>query len=47
MISAMGADEDTGQAADPVFVAYLRAKAAADKDMPARGLNPTIVRPGY
>jgi uncharacterized protein YbjT (DUF2867 family) len=48
MISAMGADtraEDGG--GDPVFAAYLRAKAAADDDVRARaGLSTTIVRPG-
>ena len=48
MISAMGADaeapEDIG---DPVFVAYLRAKGAADKDIRERqALASTIVRPG-
>ena len=48
MISAMGADDRTrGGAADPVFAAYLRAKAAADEAVRARtALNPTIVRPG-
>ena len=48
MISAMGADDPTrGGAADPVFAAYLRAKAAADEAVRARtALNPTIVRPG-
>ena len=48
MISAMGADDPTQDgAADPVFAAYLRAKAAADKAVRARtALNPTIVRPG-
>lgn len=49
MISAMGADvaapDDAG---DPVFVAYLRAKGAADDDILARSaLNSTIVRPGH
>jgi uncharacterized protein YbjT (DUF2867 family) len=48
MISAMGADDPTQDgAADLVFAAYLRAKAAADKAIRARtALNPTIVRPG-
>ena len=32
---------------DPVFAAYLRAKAAADEDVAARAeLATTIVRPG-
>ena len=48
MIYAMGADDPTQDgAADLVFAAYLRAKAAADKAIRARtALNPTIVRPG-
>ena len=48
MISAMGADERTQDGeADPVFAAYLRAKAAADEAVRARtALDPTIVRPG-
>ncbi len=48
MVSAMGADrrsEDEGS--DPVFAAYLRAKAAADEAVLARsGLDATVVRPG-
>ncbi|MGE2723593.1 NAD(P)H-binding protein [Mycolicibacterium pulveris] len=48
MISAMGADaEAPDEVGDPVFVAYLRAKGAADDDVRARaGLDATIVRPG-
>lgn len=48
MISAMGADDRTQDGeADPVFAAYLRAKAAADEAVRARtALDPTIVRPG-
>ena len=48
MISAMGADpEAPDSTGDPVFVAYLRAKGAADNDIRAReGLDATIVRPG-
>lgn len=48
MISAMGADvEAPDEAGDPVFVAYLRAKGAADDDVRARArLDATIVRPG-
>lgn len=46
MISAMGADAHA-DASDPVFAAYLRAKAAADDAVAARGeLATTIVRPG-
>jgi uncharacterized protein YbjT (DUF2867 family) len=48
MISSMGADaEAPDDAGDPVFVAYLRAKGAADDNVRARaGLRTTIVRPG-
>ena len=48
MISSMGADAGTpDDAADEVFVAYLRAKGAADDDIRSRaGLSATIVRPG-
>lgn len=48
MISAMGADTHADDSAsDPVFAAYLRAKAAADEAVLARGdLDTTIVRPG-
>ena len=46
MVSAMGADEPTA-GDDPVFTAYLAAKAAADDAVRERsGLNTTIVRPG-
>jgi uncharacterized protein YbjT (DUF2867 family) len=49
MVSAMGADKVAADAAsDPVFAAYLRAKAAADEAVQARtGLDATIVRPGH
>ncbi|WP_101952085.1 SDR family oxidoreductase [Mycobacterium sp. 3519A] len=48
MISSMGADaEAPDDVGDPVFVAYLRAKGAADDDIRARtALDSTIVRPG-
>ncbi|MBS1691823.1 MAG: NAD(P)H-binding protein [Actinobacteria bacterium] len=48
MVSSMGADaEAPDEVGDPVFVAYLRAKGAADDDIRARGgLDATIVRPG-
>lgn len=48
MISSMSADaEAPDDAGDPVFVAYLRAKGAADDDIRARsGLDATVVRPG-
>ncbi|MBN9636329.1 MAG: NAD(P)H-binding protein [Actinobacteria bacterium] len=48
MVSAISADDrslDTGY--DPVFLAYIRAKAEADADVRGRsGLATTIVRPG-
>jgi uncharacterized protein YbjT (DUF2867 family) len=49
MISAIGADaEAPDEAGDPVFVAYLRAKGAADDNVRARrDLDSTIVRPGH
>ncbi|KWX60232.1 NAD(P)H-binding protein [Mycobacterium sp. NAZ190054] len=48
MISSMGADADAADdAGDDVFVAYLRAKGAADDAVRARAeLRTTIVRPG-
>ncbi len=48
MISSMGAKVDASDdAGDPVFVAYLRAKGAADDNVRARkALQSTIVRPG-
>lgn len=53
MVSAMGADrrsddsETDDGGGDPVFAAYLRAKAAADEAVLAKdGLDATVVRPG-
>jgi uncharacterized protein YbjT (DUF2867 family) len=48
MVSSMGADAEAPEdAGDPVFVAYLRAKGAADDDIRGRkALDVTIVRPG-
>ncbi len=48
MISAMGADvEAPDDIGDPVFVAYLRAKGAADDAIRTRdALDATVVRPG-
>jgi uncharacterized protein YbjT (DUF2867 family) len=49
MISSMGADAQAAHdAGNPVFVAYLRAKGAADDNVRARtALDSTIVRPGH
>lgn len=45
MVSAMGAADPTAEGGD-VFGEYLRAKAKADEDLAASGLEYTIVRPG-
>jgi uncharacterized protein YbjT (DUF2867 family) len=49
MVSSLGADaEAPDDVGNPVFVAYLRAKGAADDNLRARkALNSTIVRPGH
>ena len=49
MVSAIGADvEAPDDIGDPVFVAYLRAKGAADDAIRVReGLDATVVRPGH
>jgi len=49
MVSSIGADaEAPDDVGDPVFVAYLRAKGAADDNVRARtALDSTIVRPGH
>lgn len=48
MVSAMGADRRAdGEGSDPVFAAYLRAKAEADEHVAGLdALQTTIVRPG-
>ena len=45
MVSAIGAGSPPEEGGD-VFGEYLRAKAAADRDLAASGLDHTIVRPG-
>jgi uncharacterized protein YbjT (DUF2867 family) len=48
VISAMGADRDPPEGTEPVFAAYLRAKAAADANVQSRDtLDWTILRPGH
>lgn len=49
MVSAIGADvEAPDDIGDPVFVAYLRAKGAADDAIRVReALDVTVVRPGH
>ena len=47
VISAIAADRDPPEGADPVFAAYLHAKTAADADIRSRTqLDSTILRPG-
>ncbi|MFI9788312.1 NAD(P)H-binding protein [Kitasatospora sp. NPDC051984] len=47
VVSSMGADREPAAGTDPVFAAYLRAKAAADDDVRSRpGLDWTVLRPG-
>ena len=46
MVSAIRADEEPPPRVDPAYGAYLRAKAAADKDLRSRDLDWTILRPG-
>jgi uncharacterized protein YbjT (DUF2867 family) len=45
MVSSIGADNPPQEGGD-VFGEYLRAKAAADRDLAAAGLGHTILRPG-
>jgi uncharacterized protein YbjT (DUF2867 family) len=45
-ISGMGLDRADDPNMDEVFAAYLRAKDAAERDLRARDLDWTIVRPG-
>jgi nucleoside-diphosphate-sugar epimerase len=50
LVSSMGVetvrDGATGEGVDEVFVAYLRAKLAAEDDLCARDLDWTVLRPG-
>ncbi|MEV6815075.1 NAD(P)H-binding protein [Micromonospora sp. NPDC051296] len=45
-ISSIGVDRDPPAGTDPVFVAYLRAKKAAEDDLTRRDLDWTVLRPG-
>ncbi len=45
-VSSIGLDRVDDPDMDEVFGAYLRAKAAADDDLMARGLEWTVLRPG-
>jgi uncharacterized protein YbjT (DUF2867 family) len=46
LVSSMGADRTDQPGTDPVFAAYLRAKAASESDLRGRDLDVTILRPG-
>jgi uncharacterized protein YbjT (DUF2867 family) len=46
LVSSMGVDRADLPDTDPVFAAYLRAKAASEEDLRRRDLDWTILRPG-
>lgn len=46
LVSSMGVDDPGRPGVDPVFAAYLRAKAAAEDDLRRRDLDWTVLRPG-
>lgn len=46
LVGSMGVDREPAPSVDPVFAAYLRAKAAAERDLRARDLSWMILRPG-
>jgi uncharacterized protein YbjT (DUF2867 family) len=46
LVSSMGVDRADRPDTDPVFAAYLRAKAASEEDLRRRDLDWTILRPG-
>ncbi|MGW0504908.1 SDR family oxidoreductase [Micromonospora sp. NPDC003241] len=46
LVSSMGVDRDPPPGTDEVFVAYLRAKKAAEDDLTRRDLDWTVLRPG-
>ncbi|KXK58222.1 NAD-dependent dehydratase [Micromonospora rosaria] len=46
LVSSMGVDRDPAAGTDDVFVAYLRAKKAAEDDLTGRDLDWTVLRPG-
>jgi uncharacterized protein YbjT (DUF2867 family) len=47
LVSSMGADRADAPGTEPVFAAYLRAKAASEDDLRGRDLDWTILRPGH
>jgi uncharacterized protein YbjT (DUF2867 family) len=46
LVSSMGVDRADQPDTEPVFAAYLRAKAASEEDLRRRDLDWTILRPG-
>ncbi|NMR21236.1 SDR family oxidoreductase [Cellulomonas fimi] len=46
LVSSMGVGAEPPPGTDPVFVAYLAAKTAAEEDLRERDLDWTILRPG-
>ncbi|MEU8300560.1 SDR family oxidoreductase [Micromonospora sp. NPDC048909] len=46
LVSSMGVERDPAPGTDEVFVAYLRAKKAAEDDVTSRDLDWTVLRPG-
>jgi uncharacterized protein YbjT (DUF2867 family) len=46
LVSSVGAGSEPPAGTDPTFVAYLRAKTAAEEDLRGRDLDWTILRPG-
>jgi uncharacterized protein YbjT (DUF2867 family) len=46
LVSSMGVGAEPPTGTDPVFVAYLDAKTAAEEDLRRRDLDWTILRPG-
>jgi uncharacterized protein YbjT (DUF2867 family) len=46
LVGSIGVDREPSPSVDPVFAAYLRAKAASERDLRARDLDWTILRPG-
>jgi uncharacterized protein YbjT (DUF2867 family) len=46
LVGSMGVDRANRPDTDPVFAAYLRAKAASEEDLRSRDLHWTVLRPG-
>ena len=46
LVSSMGVEQPPAPGTDEVWAAYLRAKKAAEDEVTARDLDPTVLRPG-